>query len=67
MNLRTALIMTFIIQFVIRVGIGLVLIDIQYETETVIYKYLLVFTGLIIIAIGIKRLFKIVSVLRHTR
>jgi len=67
MSLRTALIMTFIIQFVIRVSVGVVLIDIQYEVDTPIYKYFLVFSGLIIIVIGFKRLLTIVSVLRNTR
>jgi hypothetical protein len=67
MSLRTALIMTFIIQFVIRVSVGVVLIDIQYEVDTPIYKYFLVFSGLIMIVIGFKRLLTIVSVLRNTR
>jgi hypothetical protein len=67
MSLRAALVMTFIIQFLIRLSIGLVLIDAQYEIETVVYKYLFVFSGLVIIVIGVKRLLKVVSVLRHTR
>jgi hypothetical protein len=67
MNLRAALIMTFIIQFLIRLGIGLVLIDAQYEIETLFYKYLFMFSGLIIITIGVMRLLKLVSVLKHTK
>jgi hypothetical protein len=67
MNLKAALIMTFIIQFLIRLGIGLVLIDAQYEIETVIYKYLFMFSGLIIITIGTMRLLKVVSVLKDTQ
>jgi hypothetical protein len=67
MSLRAALILTFIIQFLIRLAIGLVLIDVQYEVETLIYRYLLVFSGLIIITIGVLRLSKIVSVLRNTK
>jgi hypothetical protein len=67
MNLKAALIMTFIIQFLIRLGIGLVLIDAQYQIETIAYKYLFMFSGLIIITIGTMRLLKLVSVLKHTR
>jgi hypothetical protein len=67
MNLKAALIMTFIIQFLIRLGIGLVLIDAQYQIETVIYKYLFMFSGLIIITIGTMRLLKVVSVLKDTQ
>jgi hypothetical protein len=67
MSLRAALILTFIIQFAIRLAIGLVLIDAQYQIETVIYKYLFMFSGLIIITIGVVRLLKIVSVFRDTK
>jgi hypothetical protein len=67
MSLKGALVMTFIIQFLIRLAIGLVLIDAQYEIETVFYKYLFMFSGLIIITIGTMRLFKLVSVLKHTK
>jgi hypothetical protein len=67
MNLKAALVMTFIIQFLIRLAIGLVLIDAQYEIETVFYKYLFMFSGLIIITIGTMRLLKLVSVLKHTK
>jgi hypothetical protein len=67
MNLKAALVMTFILQFVIRLTIGLVLIDAQYEIETTVYKYFFMFSGLIIIAIGTMRLLKIVSVLKHTK
>jgi hypothetical protein len=67
MNLKAALVMTFIIQFLIRLAIGLVLIDAQYEIETVFYKYLFMFSGLIIITIGTMRLLKLVSVFRHTK
>ena len=67
MTLRAALVATFIIQFVIRLSIGLVLIDAQYQIETVVYKYLFMFSGLVIIAIGVMRLLKLVSVFRHTK
>jgi hypothetical protein len=67
MSLKGALVMTFIIQFLIRLAIGLVLIDAQYEIETVFYKYLFMFSGLIIITIGTMRLLKLVSVLKHTK
>jgi hypothetical protein len=67
MSLKAALVMTFIVQFLIRLGIGLVLIDAQYEIETVIYKYLFMFSGLIIITIGVMRLLKLVSVFRNTK
>jgi hypothetical protein len=67
MNLRAALIMTFIVQFVIRLAIGLVLIDAQYEIETLVYKYFFMFSGLVIITIGTMRLLKLVSVFRHTK
>jgi hypothetical protein len=67
MSLRAALIMTFIIQFAIRLAIGLVLIDAQYQIETVVYKYLFMFSGLIIITIGVMRLLKVVSVFRNTK
>jgi hypothetical protein len=67
MSLKAALVTTFIIQFLIRVGIGLVLIDAQYQLETVLYKYLFMFSGLIIITIGVMRLLKLFSVLRHTK
>jgi hypothetical protein len=67
MSLRAALISTFIIQFLVRLAIGLVLIDAQYQIETVIYKYLFMFSGLIIITIGVMRLLKVISVFRNTK
>jgi hypothetical protein len=67
MNLKAALVMTFILQFVIRLAIGLVLIDAQYEIETIFYKYFFMFSGLVIITIGTMRLLKIVSVFRYTK
>jgi hypothetical protein len=67
MSLKAALVTTFIVQFLIRLGIGLALIDAQYEIETVIYKYLFMFSGLIIITIGVMRLLKLVSVFRNTK
>jgi hypothetical protein len=67
MSLKAALVMTFIVQFLIRLGIGLVLIDAQYQIETVVYKYLFMFSGLIIITIGVMRLLKLVSVFRNTK
>jgi hypothetical protein len=67
MSLKAALVTTFIVQFLIRLGIGLVLIDAQYEIETVVYKYLFMFSGLIIITIGVMRLLKLVSVFRNTK
>ena len=67
MSLKAALVTTFIVQFLIRLGIGFVLIDAQYEIETVVYKYLFMFSGLIIITIGVMRLLKLVSVFRNTK
>jgi hypothetical protein len=67
MSLKAALVTTFIVQFLIRVTIGIVLIDAQYELDTVLYKYLFMFSGLIIITIGVMRLLKLFGMLRHTK
>jgi hypothetical protein len=67
MKLRPALLTTLAISFVARIVIGLILIDAQYQLETVFYKYLFVFSGLIIIATAFKKVLTFYSVLRFTK
>jgi hypothetical protein len=67
MSLRPALLTTIFISIIVRIIIGLILIDANYELETVIYKYIFVFAGLIFIVSGLRKVWVFYSVFRFTR
>jgi hypothetical protein len=67
MSLRPALLTTIAIGIILRIIFGLMFIEAQYELETLFYKYLLVFTGLGLIVIALRKVLTFYSVLRYTR
>lgn len=59
--------MTLVISGLLRLAFGWFMIDAQYQIETMFYKYLFVFSGLIVMVYGLKSFLTIYRVLRYTR
>ena len=67
MSFKSSVVLVLVFSGLLRVVIGLMLIDAHYELATLAYKYVFVFSGLGLIVFGLRKFLTIFHIFRYTR